>query len=45
MIFDPDSRRLCDMSNEAFLSWLWLVERRYMSSPLTITGRRPQCRR
>ena len=45
MIFDSNSSKLCDMSNEAFLAWLWLIERRYNESILTITGRRLYCRR
>lgn len=43
-IFDENSSALCDMNNEAFVSWLWLIERRELK-PFVITGRRPYCRR
>ncbi len=32
------------ISNLEYISWLWLIERRYVSS-MGITGRRAYCRR
>jgi hypothetical protein len=38
-MFNPNSDKLSEMDNEAFVAWLWLIERRQISA-MTITNRR-----
>lgn len=34
-----------ELNNAEYIAMLWLIERRINDSSLTITGRRPYCRR
>lgn len=43
-MFDSNSNKLCNMTNIAFISWLWLIERRHINN-FIITNRRLCCRR
>lgn len=43
--FNYYSQELSTMTNDSFMVFFWLTERRSNDSRLTITGRRMACRR